>query len=63
MTNTADVTDGNLIAVLLQTISGVSAINSLVAFYDVHGKKREMLLFNPRYHTRIYIIIIISYFS
>jgi hypothetical protein len=29
----------------LQSISGVSAINPLVAFYDVHGGKREVLFF------------------
>jgi hypothetical protein len=29
--------------VLLQYISGVSAINPLVAFYDIHGGKREVL--------------------
>jgi hypothetical protein len=45
MTNTADVTDGKPIAVLLQSISGVSAINALVAFYDIHGGKREVLFF------------------
>jgi hypothetical protein len=39
--NTADVTGGKPIAVLLQSISGVSAINPLVAFYDIHGGKRE----------------------
>jgi hypothetical protein len=33
MRNTADVTGGKPIAVLLQSISGVSAINPLVAFY------------------------------
>jgi hypothetical protein len=38
-------TDGKPIAVLLQSISGVSAINSLVAFYDIHGRKREVLFF------------------
>jgi hypothetical protein len=43
MRNTADVTGGKLIAVLLQYISGVSAINPLVAFYDIHGGKREVL--------------------
>jgi hypothetical protein len=32
-------------AVLLQSISGVSAINPLVAFYDIHGGKREVLFF------------------
>jgi hypothetical protein len=45
MKNTADVTDGKPIAVLLQSISGVSAINPLVAFYDIHGGKREVLFF------------------
>jgi hypothetical protein len=45
MKNTAGVTGGKLIAVLLQFISGVSAINSLVAFYDIHGGKREVLFF------------------
>jgi hypothetical protein len=45
MRNTADVTGGKPIAVLLWYISGVSAINPLVAFYDNHGGKREVLLF------------------
>jgi hypothetical protein len=45
MRNTADVTGGKPIAVLLQSISGVSAINPLVAFYNIHGGKREMLFF------------------
>jgi hypothetical protein len=45
MKNTADATVGKPIAVLLQSISGVSAINPLVAFYDIHGGKREMLFF------------------
>jgi hypothetical protein len=40
---TADVTGGNPIAALLQSISCVSAINSLVAFYDTNGGKREVL--------------------
>jgi hypothetical protein len=43
MRNTAAVTGGKPIAVLLQSISGVSAINPLVAFYDIHGGKREVL--------------------
>jgi hypothetical protein len=43
MRNTADVTGP--IAVLLQSISGVRAINPLVAFYDIHGGKREVLFF------------------
>jgi hypothetical protein len=39
------VTGGEPIAVLWQSISGVSAINPLVAFYDIHGGKREVLFF------------------
>jgi hypothetical protein len=45
MRNTADVKGGKPIAVLLQSVSDVSAINSLVAFYDIHGGKREVLFF------------------
>jgi hypothetical protein len=61
MRNTADVTGGKPIAVLLQYTSGVSGINPLVAFYDIHGGKREVLFFYfvpdttrdcPRHHTR-----------
>jgi hypothetical protein len=36
---------GKPIAVFLQSISGVNAINPLVAFYDIHGGKREVLFF------------------
>jgi hypothetical protein len=61
MRNTADVTDGKPIAVPLQSISGVSAINPLVAFYDIHGVKREVLYFyfvpdTTRHHTPTNII-------
>jgi prepilin-type processing-associated H-X9-DG protein len=53
MRNTADVTGGKPIAVLLQPISGVSAINPLIAFYDIHGGKRDAnFLFCPGDHTR-----------
>jgi hypothetical protein len=45
MKNTADVTGGKPIAVFLQSILGVIAINPLVAFYDIHGGKREVLFF------------------
>jgi hypothetical protein len=45
MRNTADVTGGKPIAVLLQFISGVSAINPVVAFYGIHGGKRKVLFF------------------
>jgi hypothetical protein len=44
MRNTADVTGGKPIAVLLHPISGVSAINPLV-FYDIYGGEREVLFF------------------
>jgi hypothetical protein len=43
--NTADVTGGKPIIVISQSISGVSADNLLVAFYDIHGRKREVLFF------------------
>jgi hypothetical protein len=46
MRNTADVTGGKPIAVLLMSISGVGAINPLVAFYDINGRKREVLFFS-----------------
>jgi hypothetical protein len=36
---------GKPIAVFLQFISDVSAIKPLIAFYDIHGKKREVLFF------------------
>jgi hypothetical protein len=39
MRNTADVT------VVKPSISGGSAINPLVAFKDIHGRKREVLIF------------------
>jgi hypothetical protein len=39
-----DVTGGKPIAVSTQSISGVNAINPLVALYDIHGRKREVLL-------------------
>jgi hypothetical protein len=58
-----DVTGSKPIAVLLQSISGVSAINPLVAFDDIHGRERKwLLLFCPGHHTRRIIIIIITYF-
>jgi hypothetical protein len=45
MKNTVDMTGDKPIAVLLQSISGVSAINPLFAFYDIHGGKRVVLFF------------------
>jgi hypothetical protein len=52
---TADVTGGKLIAVWSQSISGVSAINPLVASYDIHGRKKEILfLYSVPDNTREY---------
>jgi hypothetical protein len=45
MRNTADVTGGKPIALRSQSISGISAVNPLVAYYDIHGRKREVLFF------------------
>jgi hypothetical protein len=39
------VTGGKPIAVWSQSITGVSAINPLVAFYDIHGRKGEAYSF------------------
>jgi hypothetical protein len=44
MSNTAGVTGGKPIAVS-QSISGVNAINPLVAFYNIYGKKGEVLFY------------------
>jgi hypothetical protein len=44
MRNT-DVTGGKPIVVLLQSISGESAINPLFAFLGIYGRKREVLFF------------------
>jgi hypothetical protein len=49
--NTADVTGGKPIAVLLQSISGVSAINPLVAFTTSMEERGAILLFCPGHHT------------
>jgi hypothetical protein len=64
MRNTADVTRGKPIAVLLQSISGVSAINPLVAFYNIYGGKREVLFFYFVPDTpQVFIIIVKLYGS
>jgi hypothetical protein len=62
MRNTADVTGGKPIAVFLQSISGVSAINPVVAFYDIHGGTRgAILLFCPgRHTTQVYNILLLK---
>jgi hypothetical protein len=41
MSNTADVT-GKPIAIWSQSISGLSVMNPLVAFYDMHGRKEKI---------------------
>jgi hypothetical protein len=45
MRNTAAVRGGKPIAIWSQSISGVNAVNSLVAFYDIRVKNREELFF------------------
>jgi hypothetical protein len=45
MRNIADVTGGKPIAVRLQSITGEVAVNTLVAYYDIHVRKREVLFF------------------
>jgi hypothetical protein len=45
MSNTADVTGDKPIAVCSQSISSANAVNPLVAFYDIHGRKTEVLFF------------------
>jgi hypothetical protein len=41
MWNTADIKDYKPIAVWSQLVSGVNAVNPLVAFLTIHGRKRE----------------------
>jgi hypothetical protein len=57
MSNTADLTSGKSIAVWSQSISGVNAVIPLVAFYDVHGRKRKILLFCPGHQTRLVLVL------
>jgi hypothetical protein len=57
MRNTADVTDGKLIVVRSQCISGESAVNPIAAFYDIYGFMEErgvILFYCPGHHTRHY---------
>jgi hypothetical protein len=53
MRNTTAVIGGQPIAVLLQCIWGVSAINPLVAFYDIHGGMDTTHPWTP--HETVYI--------
>jgi hypothetical protein len=45
MSKTADMIGGKPIAIWSQPYSGVNANNPLVAFYDIHGRKREVIFF------------------
>jgi hypothetical protein len=45
MRHTAHVIGGKPIAVRTQSISDVSTVNLLVAFYDIHGRKGDELFF------------------
>jgi hypothetical protein len=62
MRNTADVTGGKYIAVQSRSISGVSAVNPLVAFYDIRGRNEKVLFFCfvPAPHeTKIFLQLVI----
>jgi hypothetical protein len=52
MRNTPDVTGGKPIAVWLESISGMSTVIPLVAFYDIHGIFREWNVDIHTYHSR-----------
>jgi hypothetical protein len=43
--NTADFKGGKLIAARSQSVSGISAVNPLVAFYEIHGRKGQVVFF------------------
>jgi hypothetical protein len=47
------VTGGKPIATQSQSTSGISAINLLVAFYDIHGRKGEVLLYGTILFIRL----------
>jgi hypothetical protein len=46
MRRTANVAGGKTITVRLQAFSGVTAVDPVVAFYDVHGRKREVFFYS-----------------
>jgi hypothetical protein len=62
MRNTADVKSGKTIAFSLQSKPGKAAINPLVAFYDIHGRKRVVLFFYFVPDNIITPVIIIKFF-
>jgi hypothetical protein len=58
MRNTADMTGGKPINVRSQSISGLSAVDPLVAFYDIDGGKEGAILFFPGHLIRPFVLII-----
>jgi hypothetical protein len=61
--NTADETGGKPIAVWSQSISGVSAVNLLVAFYNIYGRNGKVLFFIKSrilHETNISLVIILT---
>jgi hypothetical protein len=44
--NNVEVTGGKPTAVRLQSILDVSAVNPLIAFYDIYGRKGEALFYS-----------------
>jgi hypothetical protein len=52
------VTGGKPIAILLQSILGVSGINPLGTFYDIHGENREVLVYFVPDTTRDFYIMV-----
>jgi hypothetical protein len=49
--NTTDVTGGKTIAVNSQSDSDVSAFNILIAYYDMNGRKGEIIFFVLSHET------------
>jgi hypothetical protein len=45
MWNISDMAGGKPMAISTQTITGVSAVNPVVAFYDIHWKNRDLMFF------------------
>jgi hypothetical protein len=56
--NTADVTGGKPIDVWLQSISGGDAVNPLVPFYDIYGRKREVPFFCPVLFCLLFVVLL-----
>jgi hypothetical protein len=51
MRNTAHLTGGITIDVRSQSVSDVSAVNALVAFYGIHERKYKVLIFYSAPYT------------